>query len=51
MIVKAYSIVQFGIQIKNGILINANARVKSIGLAKKIIVVILAYVFERIISI
>ena len=45
VIVNANSIVQLAIQIKNEIMINANASVKAIVQAKKVIVGILAYAF------
>ena len=51
MILKANSIVQLTIQIKNGIMINVNAGVKSIVHAKKIMFGILAHVFVGIIRI
>ena len=47
MIVNANSIVQYVIQIKNGILKYVNVNVKIIVCSKKIIVGILAYVFVR----
>ena len=51
MIVNASSIVQHGIQIKNGIMMNDNASVNSVLSAKKIIVGILAYEFARMVSV
>ena len=51
MIVKANSIAQYVIQIKNGIIKHDNVNVKIIVLAKKIIVGILAHVFVRIVNI
>ena len=50
MIVNANSIVQQVIQIKNGIMINADASVQTIVRAKQSIVKILAGVFVRIVS-
>ena len=50
-IVKANSIAQYVIQIKNGIIKHDNMNVKIIVLAKKIIVRIIAHVFVRIVSI
>ena len=51
MTVNANSIVQNVIHIKNGIMIHANASVKGITRAKKIIVGILTHVFVRIASV
>ena len=51
MIVNANSTVYLAIQIKNGIMINANVSVKIIAHAKNIIVEILAHVFARMVSI
>ena len=51
MTVNANSIVQHAIQIKNEIMINANASIKSIACAQKIIVGILAHVFARMVRI
>ena len=52
VIVNANSIVQqHAIQNKNGIIKHINVNVKLIAKAKKVIVVILAHVFVRIISI
>ena len=48
MIVNANSEEQLAIQIKNGIMINVNASVKSIARAKKDMVGILADVFAKI---
>ena len=48
VIVNANSIVQHLIQIKNGIIININASVKSIVRPKQIIVQILAHIFAKI---
>ena len=48
VIVNANSIVQHLIQIKNGIIININASVKSIVRPKQIIVQILGHVFVKI---
>ena len=47
VIVSTKSIVQLAIQIKNGIMINASASIKSIVRAKKIIVRFLAHVYVR----
>ena len=46
-IVSTNSIVQLAIQIKNGIMINSSASIKSIVRAKKIIVRFLAHVYVR----
>ena len=51
VIVNANSIVEHVIQIKKGIIKHVNVNVKIIVLLKKIIVVILAQVFARIVSI
>ena len=51
MISNANLIVQHVIQIKNGIAIHANARVKNFDRAEKIIVGMLAHVFVRMVSI
>ena len=51
MIVKANSIVQHVVQIKNGIMKHVNVSAKIIVRAKRIIVGILAHVFVRIASI
>ena len=51
MIANANSIVQLAIQIKNGIMILANASVKSIVSAKMVIVGILAHVFAEMANI
>ena len=51
VIVNANSIAQHVVQIKNGIIINANANVKSISRAKKIIVGILPHVFVSTVGI
>ena len=51
MIVNANSIVQYVIQIKNGIIKHVNMNVKVIVSAKKIIVGILGQVFVRLVSI
>ena len=54
MIANAGSIVQLDIQIKNEIIINANASVKSIMFTKKIISwnhIIISYVFVKLASI
>ena len=51
MIVNANSVVQHVYQIKNEIMIHANANVKSIARAKKSIVGIPAHVFVRMVSI
>ena len=51
MIVNENSIVQYVIQIKNGIKKHANVNVKIIVSAKKIIVGMVPHVFVRIISI
>ena len=51
MIENANSIVQYVIQIKNGIIKHVNVNVKIIVSAKKIIAGIVAYVFVRIVSI
>ena len=48
MFLNANSIVQHDIQMKNGIMINVRASVKSIVRTKKILVGILAHVFMRI---
>ena len=48
VILNAHSIVDPAIQVKNGIMINANASVKVIVPAKWIIARILAHVFLRI---
>ena len=50
MIVGVNSIVKHVSQIKNGIMINTTANVKSIIDSRKIIVGILAYVFAGIVS-
>ena len=47
VIVSTNSIVQLAIQIKNGIMINFSASIKSIVRAKKIIVRFLAHVYVR----
>ena len=47
VIVSTNSIVQLAIQIKNGIMINSSASIKSIVRAKKIIVRFLAHVYVR----
>ena len=47
VIVSTNSIVQLVIQIKNGIMINSSASIKSIVRAKKIIVRFLAHVYVR----
>ena len=51
MIINANLIVQHVIQVKNGMMIHANASVKIIVFAKKIIIGILAHVFVRTASI
>ena len=51
MIVNANSIVQYVIQIKNGIIKHVNVNIKIIISAKKIIAGILAHVFVRIANI
>ena len=51
LIVNVNSIVQYAIQIQNGIVKHANVNVKIIASAKKITVGILAHVFVRIVSI
>ena len=50
-IANAHSIVKHVIQIKNGIMVNANVSVKSITRVKKIIIEILVHVFLRIVGI
>ena len=51
VILNANSIVQYVVQIKNGIIMHVNMNVKIIVHAKKIIAGILAHVFVRITSI
>ena len=47
MIINANSVVELAIQINNGIMINANASVRSIVSVQKIIIGILVHVFVR----
>ena len=51
MIANTNSVVQHVIQIKSGIMINVDVSVKSMTRARKIIIVILAQAFVRIIDI
>ena len=51
LIVNVNSIVQYAVQIQNGVVKHANVNVKVIASAKKITIGILAHVFVRIVSI